>query len=1122
MSVNKFKFVSPGVFVDEIDQSQLPAIPTKMGPVIIGRAERGPAMRPITVNSFAEFVEIFGDPIPGGYANDVWRNGNHSGPTYGAFAAQAYLRNSNPVTFVRLLGKQHTLADSSLANKGQAGWSTKNEVNPSPGSSGGSYGLWVIESGSVGTNARVDDALKITGGTVEHNDAFTVLVPAAAGGYAGDITITVLARTSMGSTPSANQIHWLLSGTDAAKIANLKLVFNGTTDTTKVKFGSSFTNTIGVKGLTASDGVTTTDSYASLAADFYGTAGNTIALTDTVGSVLVNESALTSGKLAGGTHGAQLTSLTGTLAAVWYLNEATIELFGTVRHGAASQSGSCVFINSLGGTEETTEFRALIKDTSGNKIVNTSFNFDPTSDKYIRKVFNTNPTLTNSDIYSTTQKYWLGETFDRAVGEKLTANGAGKAFGVILGISSGSYEYSKQRKESVNAETGWIISQDLGNVTANTANDFDGLDQDRAKRLFRFIALDTGEWNQNNLKVSIADIEPAVSDTNWPTFSVELRQITDHDKGKQVVEKYSNLNMNPSSPNYIARRIGTRYTTWNATDKRLEYHGDYENISKFMRIAMHEDGPTREHLPFGSYGPIRFKGFTIKSGSAGKFAQDDTFVEASLDIAHTHASASIVSDGIYVGPFDFNGSFEFPAVPLRKSGSEGGISIDTKAYFGADTTKRAAANIRYNASVGDIVRTKPGQSKDVFDIVDSPITTGVPNAERSWIFTLDDIKYDNTTQRFYYASGSRQLGKSWTALSGTNNLLTASDAGINKFTTVFYGGFDGLDIKEREPFRNEDVLSAAGDGGDEKLSYAYHTLMRAIDLVRDAEQVECNLMAIPGVTNKNITERLVRTCEERSDALAIIDIENDFVPDTENTSDASTRQGDVPQAVRAMQDRTVDSSYGAAYYPWVQINDRRTGVMFWCPPSVVAMGAMAYSEAVRNVWFAPAGFSRGGLTATGAGGLTVTGVRQHLTSKQRDQLYEVNVNPIASFPAEGIVIFGQKTLQLTPSALDRVNVRRLLIFLKKEISRIAAQTLFEQNIQETWNGFASKADSVLSSVKLDFGLTEYRLVLDETTTTPELIDRNIMYAKIFLKPARAIEFIALDFIITSAGASFED
>ena len=145
-----------------------------------------------------------------------------------------------------------------------------------------------------------------------------------------------------------------------------------------------------------------------------------------------------------------------------------------------------------------------------------------------------------------------------------------------------------------------------------------------------------------------------------------------------------------------------------------------------------------------------------------------------------------------------------------------------------------------------------------------------------------------------------------------------------------------------------------------------------------------------------------------------------------------------------------------------------------------------------------------------------------LTSKNRDDLYAANINPIATFPSEGIVIFGQKTLQITPSALDRINVRRLMIFVKKEISRIANTILFEPNVQVTWDRFVGAAEPFLSDVKSRFGLTDFRVVLDKNTTTDDLIDRNILYAKIFLKPARAIEYIALDFIITRTGASFDD
>jgi phage tail sheath protein FI len=158
----------------------------------------------------------------------------------------------------------------------------------------------------------------------------------------------------------------------------------------------------------------------------------------------------------------------------------------------------------------------------------------------------------------------------------------------------------------------------------------------------------------------------------------------------------------------------------------------------------------------------------------------------------------------------------------------------------------------------------------------------------------------------------------------------------------------------------------------------------------------------------------------------------------------------------------------------------------------------------------------------GSAGLPVVNVSERVVRKDRDKLYTAKINPIATFPAEGIVIFGQKTLQITPSALDRINVRRLLIFVKKEVSRFAATVLFDQNVQATWTRFVNKIDPFLASVQTRLGLTSYKIVLDDTTTTADLVDRNILYAKIFLKPARAIEYIAIDFVITRTGASFDD
>ena len=182
---------------------------------------------------------------------------------------------------------------------------------------------------------------------------------------------------------------------------------------------------------------------------------------------------------------------------------------------------------------------------------------------------------------------------------------------------------------------------------------------------------------------------------------------------------------------------------------------------------------------------------------------------------------------------------------------------------------------------------------------------------------------------------------------------------------------------------------------------------------------------------------------------------------------------------------------------------------------------MAGSEAKSELWFAPAGFNRGGLTE-GDAGVPVSGLTYKLTSKDRDNLYDANINPIASFPSEGIVVFGQKTMQTQRSALDRINVRRLMIYVKKQISRIASGLLFDQNVKTTWARFTGQVNPFLAGIKSGLGLSEYKVVLDETTTTPDLVDQNIMYAKIMVKPARAIEYIAIDFVVASTGASFDD
>ena len=912
MPVKSFKFISPGIFINEVDNSQLPKIGTEMGPVVIGQTARGPAMRPVKVGSFSEFVEVFGNPSPGATGVDVWRDGSQGAPTYAAYAAQAYLRNSNALTVVRLLGAQH--ADATDA--GKAGWKTNNDNDPSAASNGGAYGLFVFNSASA---------------------------------------------------------------------------------TTQVE---------------------------------------------------------------------------GALAATWYLTTGSIELSGTLRDAGAATTGSAGLINDNGG-----EYKAIIKNGAGTTVKEASFNFTPSSSKYIRKVFNVDPTLTDATTTSLENReiYYLGATYERHLADTVTD--MSNSVAAIMGLDKGAASAADFEQGFQAAQTPWIIGQNKSAFALYNAENM--------KKLFKFHTLDAGEQEMKSLKISITDIKTPRSDGEWATFSVQIRSANDSDSSPMVIEQYSAMNLNENSPKYIGRVIGDQYLEWSDVTNSHTVKGDYLNASKFVRVEMGSQ-LVSDDMPFGSFGPVRMSGW-ISSGSAPSDAAS-RWIGGSGSIPHP------VSTGwLATGSVNFTGSANYPSIPLRHSASDGGIPDQKNAYFGIDTSQ--ASNNNYNEGYGDLLKILPDHS----------FTAGT-STEYSYMFSLDDVRAGTMTGSAYWESGSCAAGSSLTSGSSAGIL----DAGYNRFTVPLYGGFDGIDVTVRSPFATPSLVSG---------QYGYYSVQRAINTVSDPEVVEYNLMAAPGVMNESLTSHMVSVCESRGDALAIIDLKSGYQTAQETTSPSDN--GSVSLALSNMKARAMNSSYGCAYYPWVQIKDTVNDAILWAPPSVVALGTFSSSQRKSELWFAPAGFTRGGLTE-GSAGVPVIQTRERLTSRNRDDLYEANINPIASFPSEGIVIFGQKTLQVTPSALDRINVRRLMIFVKKEISRMAATVLFDQNVSATWARFLGEADPFLRSVQARLGLSDFKIILDETTTTADLVDRNIMYAKIFLKPARSIEFIALDFVISSTGAGFED
>ena len=980
MSIKNFKFVSPGIFINEIDKSFRAVAPTIIGPVIIGRSQKGLAMTPIRVENYQDFVAMFGDTVPGKGGGDVYRDGNNQSPMYGTYATRAFLdAQVAPVTYVRLLGQQSVSNDGTVTAK--AGWQTT--ANPSAGAGGiggGAYGLFVAQSSSI--------TLTNHGGTA-------------------------------GKAQETGSFH---------------------------------------------------------------------------------------------------------LGAIIYSDGGVPLLDGTVHGGLGSKTTSSlgVFIDS----DTSGQFKIKFDEVgTGEETVQVSF--DDSSGNFIRKRMNTNPTLISSGTFyptSAEKNYWLGETYEQFLRDSMTAV-SGELVGIMLPLGSGSTTtpaYGPQKMKgngSKEAKAGWFCAQDFGPR--------DGFAPYTTQKLFRLKGRGHGEWLHKNAKVTIERIRGPVSlDREYGSFSVVLRVLNDTDANPQVLERFDNLNLDPTSPNFISKIIGDTYYQWDEINTRLRQYGDYENQSKYVYVELNEDvaagAANPACIPFGFYGPPKWVDVAMSSSNA--HAHCEKVVNKGIILSANGGSVfGGVSSSVQALTGGADGrmlaNFKMPSAPLVKNVADQGLTDPTRVNFGIRSTRTATSNSPSHG-LGDLHRMLDANQSDDPSGLSAPLHNGGYHGF-GYIMTLDDVMSGSTAsglKGFAYKSGSRANGQSLTA-TASNDYRTLLDFGYDSFTAPFFGGFNGFDITKPDPVYNKGMSADSSV----KNSYIYQTYKQALEMVSDPELLDFNILAVPGLTNESLTNYQMQLCEDRRDAMAIIDLPDVYTPFSEDYESDKTQRAnrDVRGTVSALRNRRIDSSYACTFYPWVQTRDANTGQTLWVPPSVAMMGVLASSQAKADVWFAPAGFNRGGLS-DGAAGIPITNVASRLSSKERDMLYDGKINPIASFPSSGIVVFGQKTLQMRPSALDRINVRRLVIFMKKQISILSTQVLFEQNVQATWDRFKGLVEPFLANVKTRYGISEYKLVLDETTTTPDLIDQNILYAKIMIKPARAIEFIAIDFIIANTGASFDD
>lgn len=321
-----------------------------------------------------------------------------------------------------------------------------------------------------------------------------------------------------------------------------------------------------------------------------------------------------------------------------------------------------------------------------------------------------------------------------------------------------------------------------------------------------------------------------------------------------------------------------------------------------------------------------------------------------------------------------------------------------------------------------------------------------------------------------------------------------------QFTVAFQGGFDGMN--PAIPINlGEDMTSYNSQGFDLREGRdGYNAYLRGIRSLSNADEYDINMLVTPGVI-RNLHPEIVTL------ALEMVEARQDCF----YLADFTTIDAIIPDAVREAEQ--VDSNYVATYYPWLKMFDSRTGKFLSVPPSVLLPGTYAANDAIAAEWYAPAGLNRGGISGA-------VNVLNRLTHSERDVLYENKVNPIANFPGQGIAAWGQKTLQDRPSALDRVNVRRLLIKVKKYIASTSRYLLFEQNTSTTRNRFINTVQPYLEGIQQRQGLYAFKVVMDSSNNPPDIIDRNILVGQIFLQPAKTAEFIIIDFNVLPTGATF--
>jgi len=1059
---NQKVFVSPGVYTSETDLSfvaQSVGV-TTLG--LVGETLKGPAFEPIFITNFDEFQTFFGGTVPTKFINTQI-------PKYeAAYIAKAYLQQSNQLFVTRILGLSGYDAGPSWSLQAIANVNgTTVGINTSVASvpytvtfSGNTTGS-TLNFGS-GLPAVISNSLPTQytlndGSTSTYNaDLFGFMID-----ISGDTTISATTVNVYGSIPTTG---YTILDNAFANVENIFGCDNLSLDSADLTAGTNdpwYYATFDVTGNT--NGYSGYSWYYKVTNFVTGASGS---FTGTITGVSYTYS------------GTAYTEWNNLILAT--VRSRGISVYSSSEHGPQYQVTGLTDLNLIctGAYSGISQSPFATFQLSGVTYLGNTFTFDTSFDStnanYITKVLGiTNFSKPRQEVPIYVEESYLG----------MLNFGYNK--GYVRGIKCDLIALPEARDKVSTTSIAWFLDQYQTPKTPFFVSELRG---NKVYNLFRFMTISDGNSANTDIKISVANIS-----FNNQTFDILVRNFFDTDANPIVYEKYTNCTMDPSQNSFVGKKIGSA-------------DGEYPLNSAYVMVEMSDEYPV-DALPCGFYG-----------------------LEERVYESTTNPS-----------PF-----------PI----------IKTKYFFPGETifdppfgTSAGGANI--TTSSGDIVRrTYLGISSQFGIDTDLLQYKGKKNPVVGWDLATTSEPWNYQTKGFHMDSGA-------TVVTISNSQVTsgtpAFDVGVasfdaeptsqenpyyfiysRKFTCVFQGGFDGWDIY-REFRTNEDRFAlgatgflqgstptqryptASGDGTFKRIvvenntqdfaNTDYYAYLLGQLTFNNPESTNINVFATPGidyVNNSNLCELAIGMVEnERADAVYIVTTPdyNMYIPD-------GTSQFEViyPQeAVDNLDQTGIDSSYTATYYPWILERDTVNNTQIYIPATGQVCRNLALTDNISFPWFASAGYTRGLVNSVKA--------RLKLTQEDRDTLYQGRINPIATFSDVGTVIWGNKTLQVRDTALNRLNVRRLLLQARTLISAVAVRLLFEQNDEIVRQQFLDSVNPILDAIRRDRGLYDFRVTV---SSTPEDLDRNTLTGKIYLKPTKALEFIDIEFLITPTGASFEN